>query len=70
MTRSKFYSTPQPLTLCPAVTKSQLSGKELLYKLEDDYSEYRHSCNLGLCKSDPAVHEKFKEAIAKATKEL
>jgi hypothetical protein len=47
-----------------------LSGKELLYKLEDDYSEYRHSCNLGLCKSDPAVHEKFKEAIAKATKEL
>lgn len=61
-----FHNTPQPLTLRPA-SKPQLFGKELLYKLEDDYSEYRRSCDLGLCKSDPAVHAEFKAAIAKAT---
>jgi hypothetical protein len=52
------YSDPVP--------KPELAGKELLYKLEDDYAEYRSACNNGYCKADPAVHAKFKADIAAA----
>ena len=44
-----------------------LTGKELLYKLEDDYSEWRSACGNGLCPEDPAIHAKFKADIQAAT---
>lgn len=60
----KFHNTPQLRTVTH--DNPQLTGKDLLYKLEDDYQEYRKDCSLGLCKSDPAIHEDFKFKIAKA----
>lgn len=61
----KMNRTPGLFSLSPT-PKPVLSGKQLLYRLEDDYSEYRHSVNLGYCEDDPKVHEDFKAKIAKA----
>jgi hypothetical protein len=59
----KFYNTPSLRTVAPT-PKPELSGKELRYKLEDDYREYREACANRLCKSDPAVHADYKAKIA------
>ena len=59
----KFYNTPSLFTLVPP-PKPELSGKELRYKLEDDYRDYRKACENRYCESDPAVHAEFKAKIA------
>lgn len=48
-----------------------LIGKELLYKLEDDYSDYRSyvESSLGV-PDDPAIHAKFKADIQAAREAL
>lgn len=61
----RTYNTPTPHAGKPP-SKPDLTGKELLYKLEDEYQEYRHACNNGYCKSDPAVHAGFERRIAEA----
>jgi len=61
----RMNRTPGLVSLSPAPTPV-LSGKKLLYRLEDDYSEYRHSVNLGYCEDDPKVHADFKAKIEKA----
>ena len=61
----KFHNTPSLRTSTP-ILKPKISGKELLYKLQDDYSEYRKAIENRLCKSDRAVHADFKAKI-KAT---
>lgn len=61
----RFYRTPEPLGSFPR-PKPVLSGKALLYKLEDDYREYREACENRLCVSDPAVHADFKSKIEAA----
>ena len=66
----KFHNTPTPYSYSVEPTKPSLTGKELLYKLEDDYAEYRSACNNGYCKSDPAVHAKFKADIAAANAQV
>jgi hypothetical protein len=57
--------TPGLFSLSPT-PKPVLSGKQLLYRLEDDYSDYRRDVNLGYCEDDPEVHAKFVAAISKA----
>lgn len=66
--RPRTHNTPG---LCvPTHTAPELTGTALLYKLEDDYAEYRRSCANRLCKSDPAVRASFKERIAEAERKL
>lgn len=60
-----YYNTPSLRTLEPTPPKP-LVGKEALYKLEDDFAEYRHACATGLIKSDPAILAKFEQDIAAA----
>jgi hypothetical protein len=62
----KLHNTPSLITP-PAPPKTQLDGKALLYKLEDDYRDYREAVENRLCKSDPSVHAMFKAKIAEAT---
>ena len=66
----KFYRTPQPFGETPKrrepMTYPNLKGMALLIRLENDYTEYRESCDLGYCKDDPEVHAKFVAAISKA----
>ena len=66
----RFYNTPQPWgnhqPHREPRTYPGLEGKELLIKLENEYSEYRESCELGYCKSDPEVHADFIAKIRKA----
>jgi len=66
-TMKRTYNTPTPYAGLPP-SKPALAGKELLHKLEDDYQDYRHSCNSnnGYCKSDPTIHADFKRRIADA----
>jgi hypothetical protein len=48
------------------MTYPNLQGMALLIRLENDYTAYRESCDLGYCKDDPEVHAKFVAAISKA----
>jgi len=61
----KMNRTPGLFSLSPT-PKPVLSGKKLLCRLEDDYSDYRGDVNLGYCEDDPKVHANFKAKIAKA----
>lgn len=60
---ARTYITPGVYsTLTPRQVPAD--SRLLLDKLEDDYADYRHACNSGYCKSDPAIHEKFKSEIS------
>jgi hypothetical protein len=62
-----FYNTPSLYTLNPdKPVKPEPTGLELLLKLEDEYSEYRHACNNGYCKSSAEIHDKYKAEISAA----
>ena len=62
---NRQHNTPGLRTPEPS-KRPTLTGKALLYKLEDDYADYRSDCNKGYCRSDPAVHAKFKADIVAA----
>ena len=61
-----FHNTPSLYTLNPDKPKPEMEGIELLLKLEDEYSEYRHACNNGYCKSSAEIHDKYKAEISAA----
>ena len=44
--------------------------RQALLKLENDYADYRRSCNLGLCISEPIIHEDFRRRIRRADAQL
>lgn len=63
----KRHNTPSLFTLSPP-PKVELKGRELLYKLEDDYRDYREACENRLCESDPKIHAKFRTKIVELSK--
>jgi hypothetical protein len=65
----KLHNTPSLITP-PVPPKTQLDKKALLYKLEDDYRDYREAVENRLCKSDPSVHAMFKAKIEEAMSTL
>jgi hypothetical protein len=67
MNTRPFHNAPSLLSLNPPPAPAGLAGTARLFKLEDDYCEYRKSCNLGYCKSEASVHADFKAKIAAAT---
>ena len=56
--------TPQPFSL--PIRPKERTGKELLYWLEDNYSDYRHGVCNRLCEDDPKVHLDYKAKISAA----
>jgi len=64
----KLHNTPSLIT--PVPPNIQLDGKALLYKIEDDYRDYRDAVENRFCMSDPSVHAMFKAKIAEATSSI
>jgi uncharacterized protein YaaW (UPF0174 family) len=63
-----FHNTPSLRT--HPIIKKELTGKELLYSLEDKLANYIHDCNEGYCKLDLDEMKKLKDDITKAKQSL
>jgi len=63
-----FYNTSTPNV--SFVKPKELTSKELLMKLEDDYSNYRSDCNNGYCYMDQSVMLDFETKIKMAKSQI
>lgn len=64
----KMNKTPGLVNYNPLEPKKKM-GIDLVYKIEDDYMEWRRSCYNGLCKYDVGIEKKFKSEINEARNE-
>ncbi len=65
-----FHNTPGLFIPDSKIDDKPIISKESLYKLEDDYSQYRYDCNNGYCKSEQKIHDKYKSDIEELKRKL
>ena len=51
-------------------TETGLVGQSLLFRLLDDYHDYKNGIKLGWCASDPKIHSSYKNRILVARQQV